>query len=144
VRAFTGGIVIAALVGALVACGDDSPLSVDTEVGEVTVDVRDDQLCLDGGSKGGFCGARPDGEHPVSWGTSSGSGSPTYVWGVATREVTGFDVVLSGEDPITPELHEIDGGDLDGMSVWAIRLGPAGDPLATDAPEITIENIDTT
>ena len=58
--------------------------------------------------------------------------------------MTGFDVVVVGEGPVTPELHAVDGGVAEGMSVWAIEMGPQGDPLAADAPEIAIENVETT
>jgi hypothetical protein len=146
VRSAAGGALITVVLTAGAACSDDSTVTVGTEVGEVTIEVRDDLLCLDGGAKGGFCGDRPDDTTPVVWGTSTGGGpdSPTYVWGVASPDVTRFDVVVAGEDPVTPELHAVDGGVADGMSVWAIQLGPQGDPLAADASEIAIENVEKT
>lgn len=118
-----------------------------TEVGTLTVSVREDMLCLDSGGLGGSCGDRPNEDDPVTYSVSGGGSpgtNPAYVLGFATADVVRFDLVAD-DDVLAPELHAIDAPGWEGLQVWAVEIathiGPDPEPSETMA-DISIENVE--
>jgi hypothetical protein len=144
-----GLAVVVIALSILAGCSDDpSDATIETDVGALTVSVREDQVCVDGEALGGSCGERPDADDPVTYGVSGGGppgSNPAYVMGFAIGDVVSFDLETD-DQVLTPELHDIESAGWDGLQVWAVEIvvdiPPDPEPSET-MPDIRIENVET-